>query len=97
MKTPWHTTDDNSENVNSVMQSMCNRHILFGIKLKLTAYRQDCDDFLYELCDGTGRYAVIHPTWKFESDPTWPSSEIYQSLNEFMTMRHDPDNEDWEL
>ena len=36
------------------------RHVLYGIKARPVGHRQDCDDALFELLDGSGRFAVVH-------------------------------------
>jgi hypothetical protein len=50
--------------------------------VKTLARRQDCDDVLFALQDGTGRVAVVHLTWT-HSPPErlpWPGSTLFPSL-----------------
>lgn len=57
-------------------------HILHGTKLKEIARREDCDDVLFLLLDGSNRYAVVHLTWsgKKENNPCYPRTKIYDNL-----------------
>jgi hypothetical protein len=57
-------------------------HSLFGLLVKTLARRQDCDDVLLALQDGTGRVAVVHLIWTYcppERLP-WPGTTLFQSL-----------------
>ncbi len=73
------------------------RHILYGIKVRPVGHRQDCDDVLFELLDGSGRFAVVHLTYAQhpESDPRWPRSDIYADWSTFERDRMRPDAEEW--
>lgn len=57
-------------------------HILYGIKVKEVAHREDCDDVLFLLMDGTNRYAVVHLTWnrRVEDNSSFPKTNIYDNL-----------------
>lgn len=57
-------------------------HILYGIKVKEAAHREDCDDVLFFLMDGTNRYAVVHLTWtrSMEANSFFPKTKIYDNL-----------------
>jgi len=71
---------------------LCQQHVLVGLKVRPIAYRQDCDDFLFELLDGSGRFAVVHLTYAQhpETDPRWPATAIYKDWTEFVqTMKED--------
>lgn len=57
-------------------------HILYGIKVREIAHREDCDDVLFLLMDGTNRYAVVHLTWarSVEDNSSFPRTKIYDSI-----------------
>jgi hypothetical protein len=63
-------------------------HVLFGIKTRSVARRQDCDDVLFELLDGSGRFAVVHLTYARhpELGPRWPETVVYGDWTEFLTV-----------
>lgn len=54
-------------------------HRLFGLPVRCVARRRDRDDVLFELGDGTTTWAIVHLTWKSESDPDWPYVEVFES------------------
>lgn len=69
-------------------------HPLKGIETRLIA-RGNGDDALFELLDGSGRYAVVHLTWARHPEPVpWPVTELYKSLESFVTDRMIPDHAD---
>jgi len=74
---PWHPCDDTRFET-ELRRELCEKHVLFGIDAKIIARRQDMDDFLFELPDG--RFANVHLTWARESDPVYPGTEIYDSV-----------------
>src|SRR4051812_28509253 len=75
------------------------RHMLNGVKVRAIAHRQDRDDFLFELLDGSGRLAVVHLTYANhpEPDPRWPNTEIYADLSRFEQERMRPDAANWQV
>jgi hypothetical protein len=68
---------------------------MFGIAARLIA-RGNGDDCLFELLDGTARFAMVHLTWaKVQEDPPWPGTVIYPSLQAFVERCMMPDHQDW--
>lgn len=61
-------------------------HVLFDVKVLGIARRQDCDDALFELLDGSGRLAVVHLTFSRnrELDPRWPKTRIFSGWDDFV-------------
>jgi hypothetical protein len=57
-------------------------HPLFGLPVKTLARRQDCDDVLFAVEDGTGRVAVVHLTWTHSPPerPPWPGTTLFPSF-----------------
>jgi hypothetical protein len=56
------------------------------------ARRQDCDDVLFALEDGTGRVAVVHLSYQIERDPRWPSVEWFDGIEDFCRRRMQTDH-----
>ncbi|RYD21741.1 MAG: hypothetical protein EOP88_10345 [Verrucomicrobiaceae bacterium] len=86
---PWipingGTPDDAT--AKELYSELCGTHVLHGIKARPLAHRQDCDEFLFELLDGTGCFASVHLTYARhpEPDPRWPNTEIYPGWQEFL-------------
>lgn len=61
-------------------------HILYGIEVKEIARREECDDVLFFLLDGTNRYTVVHLTWsgKMENSSSYPKTRIYDNLTDLI-------------
>jgi hypothetical protein len=68
-------------------------HPLFGKSARALAVARDRDDVLFEINDGSNvQYAVVHLTWQKESNPLWPGTEFFSSLEswiEWMKADHD--------
>lgn len=85
---PWHPIEDGSPDDGSARElysELGTRHPLFGVKVRVVGVRQDCDDYLFELLDGTGRLAVVHLTFAQhpEPDPRWPRTEFFVDWSHF--------------
>lgn len=72
-------------------------HPLYQIGATLIARRFDCDDALYQLEDG--RVAMVHLTWirRQESDPRWPNTLLYDSLQAWEKGGLAADHAEWLL
>ena len=66
-------------------------HILYGVPTMAIARRCDCDDFLFKLDDDSGRYAIVHLTWRKEVDPAWPATEMLDAWNAIVEVLSDRD------
>jgi hypothetical protein len=62
---PWHSVDaDTAAKLQAELQrELPAQHPVFGLPATALARRQDCDDVLFAIEDGTGRVAVVHLTW----------------------------------
>ena len=96
---PWHpivggSSDDST--AKELYSEVCGSHVLSGIKARPIAHRQDCDDFLFELLDSSGRFAIVHLTYAQhpEPDPRWPKTVIYKDWGEFIQIMK-ADAVDW--
>ena len=58
-------------------------HILNGLPLRVIG-TGDCDNVLFELLDGTGRFAAVHLTYSVETNPIWPDTKVYDDWNHFV-------------
>ncbi len=98
--TPWRSLPDGAP-VDALTQELgselCSRHVLCGILVRPIGGRQDCDDVLFELLDGSGRFAVVHLTYarRPEQDPTWPVTEVFCDWDDFARNRMQSDHADW--
>jgi hypothetical protein len=56
-------------------------HVLKGQTCVACAVGADPDDVVFRLSDG--RYAVVHLTWREESDVTWPYTQMFPAFRDF--------------
>lgn len=76
---------------NELKNEIVRGHILNGLPVRSIARRAVNDDVLFEIEDGSGRVALVHPTWNKEPHPDWPAAGIYPSLERWAVtgMRQD--------
>ena len=80
---PWHSVADDPAQVSGMERQLGRElsaeHPLFGLSVRTLARRQDCDDVLFAVEDGTGRVAVVHLTWTHSPPerPPWPDSALF--------------------
>ena len=97
IKEPWMPIEEAfaAQAYKELVREVGPKHSLRGKKAEAVARRQDCDDVLFIL-EGGG-CAVVHLTFQGneESDPRWPSTEIFSSIEEWRIKRMLPDHEDF--
>lgn len=60
-------------------------HPLFGLPVAAVAERRGSDDVLFEILDGTGRFADVHLTWAGEREkPPWPVFSVFGNVAEWV-------------
>jgi hypothetical protein len=97
---PWQALSNSGSReglAQELHREMGAQHVLSGVCVGAVGKRQDCDDVLFEMLDGTGRLAVVHLTYSKgrERDPLWPSAEIFRDWEDFVLRRMQPDHDDW--
>jgi hypothetical protein len=97
---PWHPLPNRSADdplVVELHRELCNSHKLFGVPVCPIGKRQDCDDVLFRLLDGSNRLAVVHLTFAQhpEPDPIWPSTRLFDSWEHFEQEAMKLDHEDF--
>ena len=73
---PWFNVNDPRLG-DELRRELPSGHVLAGLPVVARARRQDRDDVLFELLDGSGRFAQVHLTYQAESDPRWPTTTIF--------------------
>ena len=71
------------------------QHILHGLKVRAVATRIDCDEVLFEIEGGQILLAVVHMTWRKETDPQWPGTTLFQSWDDWVTNEMLPAHDDY--
>ncbi|WP_457278669.1 hypothetical protein [Polaromonas sp. P5_D5] len=80
---PWYEKKDDSL-VAELQREVPNGHALHGISVTVLGRRDDKDDVLFALQDGTGRIAAVHLTFQVETDVRWPSFSMFANEAEWI-------------
>ncbi|GAA3000534.1 hypothetical protein [Streptosporangium longisporum] len=54
------------------------QHPMFGQRVEVVACCGTCDEVLFKLLDQQG-WAIVHLTWRRETDSSWPACEVVGS------------------
>lgn len=96
---PWHPIDGAPGHglEQELRSELCSEHALFGIPVSPIGRRQDCDDVLFRILDGSERLAVVHLTYAQhpEPNPTWPETRIFDSWGHFERDEMVPEHKNW--
>ena len=89
MLTPWQIIEDSAENRPQRLSDRLKseappKHVLYGLKARAVATRIDTDDVLFEIESGQMPLAVVHMTWRKETDPHWPGTKLFQSWDQWV-------------
>ena len=66
-------------------RELCPQHVLYGLDATAIARRARFDDFLFQIPDKL--YAQVHLTWRSETDPHFPRTELFSSIEEWGVSR----------
>jgi hypothetical protein len=92
---PWEPhTDSNGTFREELYKEVAAGHPLYKVPVQLLA-RGNGDDCLFELLDGSSRVAVVHLVWQGLQAPPWPSSCIYETLDNWRSECMQPEHEAW--
>ena len=98
---PWHSVADDPAQVAGMARELVRElsagHSLYGLPVRTVARRQDCDDVLFAVEDGTGRVAVVHLTWTYSppEQPPWPATYMYPSFEAWVAQGMRADSEEF--
>ncbi len=81
---PWYWTDHDL--TKQLQVELSDDHLLKSRQVKTQARRQDNDDVLFELEDGS--FAIVHLTWqqKAHDSPAWPRTDLYDSWEKVLAI-----------
>ncbi len=67
-------------------------HALHGLPVRALARRDDCDDVLFAIEDGTGRVVDVHLTWTHDPPERapWPITIVFSSVEVWRRDRMQP-------
>jgi len=92
---PWLASKESSRLDAQLAKELPTGHVLAGIPVHSLAERQDCDDVLFQLDDGSGRVVVVHLTYSFNVSAAWPATEFFPSFAAWENDRMRPDHLDF--
>jgi hypothetical protein len=96
---PWHSIEEIPSQV-AGMEAELRREVTAGhpldqVPVRALGRRQDNDDVLFLVEDGTRRVAVVHLTWSPHEKAPWPWTNFYPSLEDWVTEGMRPDYEEF--
>jgi hypothetical protein len=94
---PWQAISDAyAQNATKELQrETCHGHVLHGKEVTAVGNRKDCDDVLFYLGHVSPKFAVVHLTYQKESRPEWPSTSLYDSIEDWIEKCMNPDAADY--
>jgi hypothetical protein len=86
---PWRVITDTSEKSAEVLAAelsseLVPKHVLYGLTASAMAARIDRDDVLFEIEGADMALAVVHLTWRKESDLRWPATRFFASWEQWV-------------
>lgn len=95
---PWMPVGPNADRLqNELAAELGAGHQLKGRDMRAIAVRQDCDDVLFVSADEPTVVAVVHITYanRPESDPRWPETTIFASMEDWIERGMKQDHDDF--
>ncbi|MGD0097065.1 MAG: hypothetical protein ABSB60_11250 [Terracidiphilus sp.] len=82
---PWTASSD-SRLIDELRREMALGHVLEAIELSPVACKPACDEAVYALNDGSGRFALVHLTFGMtrEKSPKLPLTWIFDGLEQWL-------------
>lgn len=94
---PWSHVRDGNGLEDELRRELASSHRLHAQAharaLRAVARRIDRDDFLF--VGDEGAY-VVHLTWSVETEPHWPTTETFRSVDDWIQRGMIPDHDDYE-
>ena len=92
---PWRVLaeDEAAKLAAELRREISNGHVHSGLSATAVGRRADNDDALFYLGDAPPRFAVVHLTYRKETDPKWPHTVVYDSLDDWIAKCMMPDAE----
>ena len=81
---PWYTPKDLGRLEAQLASEVPAGHVLSGISVRALAQRQDCDDVLFQLLDGSSRVAVVHLTYSANPTANCPTTKFFPGISEWV-------------
>ena len=98
---PWWSTDEQDAHFRQTFLAQLTTevgpgHVMYGLPVRMVGRDGGSDDTLFEILDGSGRFALVHLTWaKGQERLPWPSTAIYPTFDAFAAEVMIPNNQDY--
>lgn len=92
---PWQLTDNATFYETELKKEISFFHPLYWKRVRAVAIRTDRDDVLFEVLNGSSKYAVVHLTWQKENSRKFPSTHFYKDWQDFFVKRLVEDHKEW--
>jgi hypothetical protein len=95
---PWRAVGSNAPQLQKELAAELGPdHPLKGRDLRAVAVRQDCHDVLFVSSTEPQVVAVVHLTYanRPESDPRWPETTLFESIQDWMERGMKADHDDF--
>lgn len=95
---PWVALEANAEFIQrELVAEVGTGHLLYGREMRAVARREDCDDVLFVSTDEPPLVAVVHLTYarRPETDPRFPSTTIFESIEQWIERGMKSDHKDY--
>ncbi|MEP7340554.1 MAG: hypothetical protein ABI977_22680 [Acidobacteriota bacterium] len=92
---PWRPESSGLER--ELVSEVSPRHPLFQIEAIAIARRDDNDDVLFFLPKYAPPLAVVHLTWRKQTETEWPFTCFYNSIADFVEHRLKPDHRQYSI
>jgi hypothetical protein len=83
---PWVAVTDESQRsalLAELARELSPGHVLLGATLRVLAQSEAADDVLFEVEGRNFRLAEVHLTWGRETNPRYPRTAVFLSLEEW--------------
>ena len=97
---PWVRVGQHADILDQELEKeVCPEHPLYGSRARAVAQRTDSDDVLFQLENSRYKYAVAHLTWSGQTEPnaSWPATQCFDSLEEWIISCMKPDHREYLL
>lgn len=92
---PWQSTDDPTYYEKELRKEITFFHPLNWKRVRAIGIRTDRDDVLFEILNGSSKYAVAHLTYKKGSSRKFPATHFYKDWEDLYKNRLLKDHEEW--
>jgi hypothetical protein len=72
-----------------LQRELCPQHVLYNVPAQAVGRKDRRDDFLFKIPDNC--FAQVHLTWRQETDPFWPATDLFSSFEAWKTSLDDED------